>query len=257
MTPVAIIAEDEGAQRLELKALLAELWPELHIAAECEDGLAAIEALQAHAPDVAFLDIRMPGVSGLEVARAAGDTSKNAPRNAHVVLITAYDEFAVRAFEAGAADYLLKPVRRDRLAATIARLKKRVADGKPARPLDLVSLLEARLTPERRWMSWISASAGDTIRMIAIDDVLAFRSEDKYTCVLTAQGSAHIRTPLKDLIGQLNPEVFWQVHRGAIVRVEAIRAVRRDEDGRMRVHLTGSAETLPVSAAFQDRFRPM
>ncbi len=257
MTPVAIIAEDEGAQRLELKALLAELWPELHIAAECEDGLAAIEALQAHAPDVAFLDIRMPGVSGLEVARAAGDTSKNAPKTAHVVLITAYDEFAVRAFEAGAADYLLKPVRRDRLAATVARLKKRVADGKPARPLDLVSLLDARLTPERRWMSWISASAGDTIRMIAIDDVLAFRSEDKYTCVLTAQGSAHIRTPLKDLIGQLNPEVFWQVHRGAIVRVAAIRAVRRDEDGRMRVHLTGSAETLPVSAAFQDRFRPM
>jgi len=253
MTTTAIIAEDEGAQRQELIALLGELWPQLHIVAECDDGLAAMEALHAHAPDVAFLDIRMPGVSGLEVARAAGD----APTNAHVVLITAYDEFAVTAFEAGAVDYLLKPVRRERLAATIDRLKKRLADGKPALPFDLASLLQARLAPERRWMSWISASAGDTIRMIAVDDVLAFRSEDKYTCVLTTQGAAHIRTPLKDLVGQLDPDLFWQVHRGAIVRVSAIRAVRRDEDGRMRVHLTGSAETVPVSAAFQDRFRPM
>lgn len=249
MTPTAIIAEDEGAQRAELKTLLGELWPELKIVAECEDGLAAMEALHDLRPDVAFLDIRMPGVSGLEVARAAGDT--------HVVLITAYDEFAVAAFEAGAADYLLKPVRRDRLAATVARLTKRLADGQRAAPLDLVGLLEARLTPERRWMSWVSASAGDTIRMIPVDEVLAFFSEDKYTCVLTKQGSTHIRTPLKDLIGQLNPELFWQVHRSAIVRVSAIRAVRRDEDGRLRIHLTGSAETFPVSAAFQDRFKPM
>lgn len=253
MTPTAVIAEDEGAQRQELKALLRELWPELRIAAECEDGLAAMEALHAHSPDVAFLDIRMPGVSGLEVARAAGC----APKNAHVVLITAYDEFAVGAFEAGAADYLLKPVRRERLAATVARLKTRLCEGRRAEPLDIVGLLQARLAPERRWMSWISASAGDIIRMIAVDDVLAFRSEDKYTCVLTAQGAAHIRTPLKDLVGQLDPDLFWQVHRSAIVRVSAIRAVRRDEDGRMRVHLTGSAETVPVSAAFQDRFRPM
>lgn len=249
MTPVAIIAEDEGAQRQDLIAQLRELWPELRIAAECEDGLAAVEALRGRAPDIAFLDIRMPGVSGLEVARAAGD--------AHIVFITAYDEFAVHAFEAGAADYLLKPVRRDRLAATVERLKKRLADGHRPAPLDLVALLEARLAPERRWMSWISASAGDTIRMIAVDDVLAFRSEDKYTCVLTAQGSAHIRTPLKELIGQLDPDVFWQVHRGAIVRVAAIRAARRDEDGRLRLVLNGSAETVPVSAAFQDRFRPM
>lgn len=249
MTVTAIIAEDEGAQRQELRALLAELWPELAISAECSDGLSAMEAVRAHQPDIAFLDIRMPGVSGLDVARIAG--------SAHIVFITAYDEFALGAFEEGAADYLLKPVRRDRLVTTIARLKKRLNDGDRADTTVLLSALQARLAPEKRWMSWISASAGDTIRMIAIDDVLAFRSEDKYTCVLTAAGSAHIRTPLKDLIGQLDPEVFWQVHRSAIVRVPAIRAVRRDEDGRLKILLHGSAETLPVSTAFQDRFRPM
>lgn len=249
MTVTALIAEDEPAQRHELKTLLAELWPELEIAAECADGLAAVEAMAELRPHVAFLDIRMPGVSGLEVARTAGE--------AHVVFTTAYDEFALAAFEDGAADYLLKPVRRDRLMTTIARVRGRIAAHERADTTALLSALKAGLAPPARRMSWISAGVGDTIRMIAVDDVLAFRSEDKYTCVLTAQGSAHIRTPLKDLIGQLDAEVFWQVHRSAIVRVSAIRAIRRDEDGRLRVQLHGSAETVPVSAAFQDRFRPM
>lgn len=249
MNPTALIAEDENAQRQELRALLAELWPELVIAAECKDGLSAREAVQTHKPEIAFLDIRMPGVSGLDVARVAG--------KAHVVFITAYEEFALGAFEEGAADYLLKPVRRDRMITTIARLKKRLSEGDRADPAVLLAALQARLAPNKRWMSWISASVGDTIRMISIDDVLAFRSEDKYTCVLTATGSAHIRTPLKDLIGHLDPEVFWQVHRSAIVCVPAIRSVRRDEDGRLKILLNGAAETLPVSAAFQDRFRPM
>jgi DNA-binding LytR/AlgR family response regulator len=249
VTVTALIAEDEAAQRHELKALLAELWPELVIAAECTDGLSAVEAMAEVRPDVAFLDIRMPGVSGLEVARLAGD--------AHVVFTTAYDEFALKAFEDGAVDYLLKPVRRDRLATTIARIRKRLDSHERADTQALLAALKAGLTPQARRMSWISAGAGDTIRMIAVDDVLAFRSEDKYTCVLTAAGAAHIRTPLKELIGQLDPEVFWQVHRSAIVRVSAIRAIRRDEDGRLRVQLHGSAETVPVSAAFQERFRPM
>ncbi len=247
----ALIAEDETFQRQELRALLAELWPELQIVAECEDGLAAIEAMHALRPDIAFLDIRMPGVSGIEVARAAGPET-------HVVMITAYDGFAVQAFEDGAADYLLKPVRRDRLSATVARLRQRIREGLNPDPAELLGLLQARLAPpEPRRMNWISASAGDTIRMIAIDDVLCFRAEDKYTCVVTADGSAHIRMPLKELIGQLDPEVFWQVHRSAIVRVSAIRAVRRDEDGRLKIALHGSVDTVPVSAAFQDRFRPM
>jgi DNA-binding LytR/AlgR family response regulator len=249
MSVTAVIAEDEGVQRQELKALLAELWPGLVIVAECGDGLAAIEAIHDMRPDVVFLDIRMPGLSGLEVARAAG--------NAHIIFVTAYDEFALQAFEDGAIDYLLKPIRRERLATTVARIIKRIDDRQPAETASLLDVLRTRLAPLARRMSWISAGVGDAIRMIAIDEVLAFRSEDKYTCVLTASGSVHIRTPLKELIGQLDPEVFWQVHRGAIVRVSAIRAVRRDEEGRLRVILNGSTETLPVSAAFQGRFRPM
>ncbi len=249
MSITAVIAEDEGVQRREMKDLLAELWPDLVIVAECADGLAAIEAIQDLRPDIVFLDIRMPGMSGLEVARIAG--------NAHVVFVTAYDEFAVRAFEEGAVDYLLKPMRRERLIATVTRLKKRIDDRQPADTAALLEVLRTRLTQPVRWMSWIAAGAGDAIRMISVDDVLAFRSEDKYTCVLTASGSAHIRTPLKELIGQLDPEVFWQVHRSAIVRVSAIRTVRRDDDGRFRVNLDGCAETVPVSAAFQGRFRPM
>lgn len=249
MSITALIAEDESAQRQELKTLLAELWPELIVVAECADGLAAIEAIRTMSPDVVFLDIRMPGVSGLEVARAA--------QEAHIVFVTAYDGFAVRAFDDGAADYLLKPVQRERLATAIARVKKRLDTHQRADTSALLAALTASLTPDVRRMRWITSGAGDTIRMIAVDDILAFRSEDKYTCVLTPQGSAHIRMPLKELIGQLDPEVFWQVHRSAIVRVSAIRTVRRDEDGRLKILLNGTPDTLPVSAAFQGRFRPM
>jgi DNA-binding LytR/AlgR family response regulator len=249
--PTAIIAEDEGAQRQELRAALARLWPELEIVAECEDGLTAMEALQRHRPTVAFLDISMPGVSGLEVARMASAHS-------HVVMITAFGQFALDAFDNGAADYLLKPVKRERLATAIERLKKRIADGSQA---DLAGMLEALRTRlpglEARRISWISASVGDTIRMISIDDVLCFKSEDKYTCVVLAGGSAHIRTPLKDLLRQLDPEIFWQVHRSAIVRVAAVTSLKRDEDGKLKIAIGGHAELVPVSAAFQDRFKPM
>jgi DNA-binding LytR/AlgR family response regulator len=234
-----------------LRTALAELWPELEIVAECEDGLSAMEAVQQYRPTVAFLDICMPGVSGLEVASMASS-------HAHVVLITAYGEFALDAFDQGAADYLLKPVKRERLATAIERLKKRIADGKHADMSDMFAALRLRLPAlgERR-ISWISASVGETIRMISIDDVLCFKSEDKYTCVVTASGSAHIRTPLKDLLAQLDPEIFWQVHRSAIVRVAAITSLKRDEDGKLKIAIAGYAEMVPVSVAFQDRFRPM
>ncbi len=244
----ALIAEDEAPQRQELRTMLAALWPELTIVAECEDGLEALEAWTAKRPDVAFLDIRMPGLSGLEVARHAESA-------AHVVFITAYDEFAVKAFEAGAVDYLLKPVRADRLAETVARLRARQS----AQPIDMTALIGAlsgHLAPKRA-ISWITASVGEVVKMIAIDEVLLFQSEDKYTRVATAAEAAHIRTPLKELAEQLDPEVFWRVHRNAIVRVAAIRQVRPDDDGRLQVWLKGIAEPVRVSDAFRHRFRAM
>jgi DNA-binding LytR/AlgR family response regulator len=248
--PTAIIAEDEAPQRAELRALLAELWPGLTLAAECADGKEAIAALKKHRPDIAFLDIRMPGADGLEVARSAAPGT-------HIVFITAYDSFAVQAFEDGAADYLLKPVKRDRLKAAIARIEQRIGQGKPADLAALLSALETRLgaAPER--IKWITASAAGVTRMLAVDDVLFFQSQDKYTRVVTAGEEAHIRTPLKELLGQLDPDAFWQVHRGAIVKVSAIRAVKRDDDGKMTLHLAGKVETLPVSAAFAARFKAM
>lgn len=248
MTPTALIAEDEAPQRQELRAMLAALWPELEIIAECEDGLEALEAWTARAPDIAFLDIRMPGLTGLEVARQA-------PEAAQVVFVTAYDEFAVKAFEAGAVDYLLKPIRADRLAETVARLRAR----RTAPKIDMAALAEAlsgQLTPKRA-ISWITASLGDVVKMIAIDDVLCFQSEDKYTRVVTATESAHIRTPLKDLAAQLDPETFWRVHRNAIVRVSAIRQVKPDDDGRLQAWLKGVAEPIRISDAFRHRFRAM
>jgi DNA-binding LytR/AlgR family response regulator len=247
-SPTALVAEDEAPQRRELCAMLADKWPALTIVAECADGLEALEAWRANPPDIAFLDIRMPGLDGLEVARQAGGA-------AQIVFITAYDEFAVKAFEAGAVDYLLKPIRADRLAATLERLR-----GRQARPaIDLDALIEALggRGETRQPIKWITASSGDVVRMISIDDVLLFQAEDKYTRVATAADYAHIRTPLKDLLAQLDPEIFWRVHRNAIVRVSAIRQVKPDEDGRLRVWLHGVAEPLRVSDAFRHRFRAM
>jgi DNA-binding LytR/AlgR family response regulator len=244
----ALIAEDEAPQRHELRAMLARAWPELEIVAECGDGLEAAEALAETAPDIAFLDIRMPGLSGLDLARQAAGTTQ-------IVFITAYDEFAVKAFEAGAVDYLLKPIRDDRLAETIARLRAR----RTAPPPDLSALiaeLTRHLAPPRP-IRWLTASIGSSVRMIAIEDVLLFQSEDKYTRVVTAGDSAHIRTSLKELMLQLDPDAFWRVHRNAIVRVAAIRQVRPDDDGRVQLWLNGLPEPVRVSDAFRHRFRAM
>ncbi|HTA66181.1 MAG TPA: LytTR family DNA-binding domain-containing protein [Xanthomonadaceae bacterium] len=244
----ALIAEDEAPQRAELRGMLATLWPDLVVVAECEDGVSALEAWTSKEPDVAFLDIRMPGLGGLEVARQAGSP-------AQVVFITAHDEFAVKAFEAGAIDYLLKPIRADRLAETVVRLRSRQS----APRADLTALIDdiaGRLT-RRETITWITASVGDTIRMIPVDDVLLFQSEDKYTRVATATDSAFIRTPLKELMLKLDPETFWRVHRNAIVRVAAIRQVKQDGDGRLLVWLHGIPEPLRVSDAFRHRFRAM
>lgn len=247
----AVIAEDEKPLREALRAMLGIAWPELEVVAECEDGIAAMEAIAAHRPALCFLDIRMPGVSGLDVARAA------IAAKSLVVFTTAYDEYAVRAFEAGAVDYLLKPLRPERLAATLARVQARLRvreDDADAR----MAALEAQLRPSgARLIRWISAAVGDSVRMLGLDEVLYFQSQDKYVRVVTADGEAIIRTPLKDLLAGLDPDEFWQVHRGTVVRVSAIDRLRRDELGKSALRLRGREETLPVSAAFLHRFRGM
>jgi DNA-binding LytR/AlgR family response regulator len=252
--PTALLADDEDLPRAELRRMLGVAWPELRIVAECEHGPAAIEALDAERPDIAFLDIRMPGASGLEVARAASG-------RCHVVFTTAYDSHAVEAFEAGAVDYLLKPVVAARLAQAVARLRARLEARQAAPDLDaLVERLRATLpaasggAPRLRW---ISASVGDTIKLFGIDDVLFFQSDEKYTRVVTATDEAHVRKPLREIAEGLDPEVFWQVHRGSIVRAAAIARAQRDELGRITLHLRGHAERLPVSQAYAWRFRPM
>jgi DNA-binding LytR/AlgR family response regulator len=247
--PTAVIAEDEAPQRRELRAMLAELWPELEVVSECEDGLAALDALTQYRPGVAFLDIRMPGVSGLEVARAAG-------AGCQVIFITAYDEYALKAFDEGAVDYLLKPVSRDRLQRAVERTRARLPGGAPdiAALLDLV---QSRLAPGRQGIKWITASVGNSVKMFAVDEVLFFQAQDKYTRVVTANGTGHIRTSLKELLPALDSGTFWQVHRSVIVRVSAIHTVDKGEDGKLRLTVRGHDEVLPVSSAFQHRFRGM
>ena len=247
----AIIAEDELPQRRELRALLTELWPQLHIVAECEDGLAALEALQQHRPQIAFLDIRMPGVSGLEVARAAGT-------HCHVVFITAYEEYALSAFDRGAVDYVLKPVARERLSRALERARARLGSGAPADMAALIDMVQARLQPRgTQGIKWITASVGNSVKMYSIDEVLFFQAQDKHTRVVTADSEGLIRTSLKELLPALDSETFWQVHRSAIVRVGAIRAVAKSEDGKLQLRVRGRPDVLPVSSSFQHRFRGM
>jgi len=248
--PTALIAEDELPQRRELRALLAELWPELDVVAECEDGLAALQALEQHRPQVAFLDIRMPGISGLEVARAAGD-------HCQVIFVTAYEEYALRAFDEGAVDYLQKPVARERLRRAVERTRARLGSGAQVDMTALIDMVQSRLAPGGKSIKWITASVGNTMKMFSIDEVLFFQAQDKYTRVVTADSEGHIRTPLKELVAALDSETFWQVHRSVIVRVGAIRSLEKDEDGKLRLNVRGHAEILPVSSAFQYRFRGM
>ena len=248
----ALIAEDEAPQRRALQQQLRTAWPELELVAVCEDGLSALEAVTRHRPRVAFLDIRMPGVSGLDVARQV------VAQGGLVVFTTAYEDYAIRAFEAGAADYLLKPVQDARLAQAVERMRARLAEARAPDMRSLIDDLEARLRPQGdRLIRWITASVGDSVRMIAIDEVLFFQAQDKYVRVVTADDEAIIRMSLKELLGGLDPDVFWQVHRGVLVRVQAIDRVRKDELGRHQLSVKGRKDVLPVSGAFQQRFRGM
>ena len=244
----ALIAEDEPLLRAQLKARLADAWPELDIVAEAGNGEEALEQAEALRPDIAFLDIRMPVRSGLEVAREIGG-------GCHIVFVTAYDEYAVAVFDEGAVDYVLKPPTPERITKVVSRLKARLA----AAPLDLSALL-ARLAPRdvgNAPLKWIRASLGASMRMIAVDDVIYFQAGDKYTRVITAEGEALIRKPIKDLFDALDPEAFWQIHRGTIVNLRAIARVDRDWRGEPVIVLRDRDEKLSVSRTFAHRFKSM
>ena len=250
-----VIAEDEALLRAELVALLRDAWPELAIAAECDDGGSALEAISEHRPDVAFLDIRMPGLSGLEVASAAAEASPET----QVVFITAYNQYAIDAFERGAVDYLLKPIARDRLAATVSRLKARAAANDGGELRRVLERLRAGLPAESKAppLAWITASVGKETRLILVDDVAYFRADNKYTAVITAEGEALIRKPIRELLDALDPNVFKQIHRSTVVNMKAVAAVTRDDTGRGMLKLRNRAETLPVSLTFMPIFRNM
>ena len=247
--PTAIVAEDEGPQRTELVRMLKDLWPELTITAQCESGAEALEAMQHLTPNVAFLDIQMPEVSGIDVARAgAGGTN--------IVFVTAFDQFAVQAFEDGAIDYLLKPVRQDRLRKTIDRIRLHLDSPKDISTV--LSALEKRLVEASpRRLRWITAGAGGSVRLVPIEEVVFFQAQDKYTRVVTRKGEAHIRRSLKDILPELDPDVFWQIHRSVIVRVTAVRNMRRDEDGGHVISIADRSETLPVASGCAHKFRGM
>jgi DNA-binding LytR/AlgR family response regulator len=245
----ALIAEDEPLMRERLKDKLGEVWPELAVVAEAEDGSEALAMFDEHRPQIALLDIRMPGCSGLEVAAEIG-------AHCHVVFITAYDQYAVKAFEAGAADYLLKPVETDRLAAMKERMERKLATP-PIDLSELVAQLRSSVKPDGGRMKWVKAAVGKQVKLIPVDDVLYFQSDTKYTRVVLAAGEALIRTPLKDLLCELDPEKFWQVHRGTIVNLDAVSGVLREDAERQFIMLKNRQEKLPISRQFTHLFKQM
>ncbi|MBD7924509.1 response regulator transcription factor [Xanthomonas sp. CFBP 8703] len=252
----AVIAEDEELLRTALVGLLGDVWPQLRIVAECEDGASALERLAEHQPDVAFLDIRMPGLSGIEVARALGELS---PRT-QVVFVTAYDQYAIDAFEQGAVDYLLKPIVRERLQATVQRLQARAAQGPDVAVLDALLQRLGQRPPSPSApppLAWITANSGRETRLILLDDVVYFQADNKYTTVLTRDGEALLRTPLRELLEVLDPAAFRQIHRSTIVNLKAVASVVRDDTGKGRMKLRHRDEVLTVSLPYMSLFRGM
>ena len=250
----ALIADDEPLMREQLRARLAEAWPELEVVAEARNGVEAVERIAAARPDVAFLDIRMPGMTGIEAAREIA-TLEHVPE---IVFVTAYDQYAVGAFEQGAIDYVLKPAERERLAVTAQRIQRRLKDRHvdPAILQQTLARLAEKLEPASR-LRWIQASVGAQIQMIPVEEVLFFLSDEKYTRVQTAQQEALIRKPIKELVAELEPQQFWQIHRSTLINTRAIAGVTRDERGRQLVSIKGRAEKLEVSRSYAHLFKGM
>jgi DNA-binding LytR/AlgR family response regulator len=255
--PTALIADDEPLLREALTGMLARVWPELKIVAEARNGREAIELFEAHRPAVCFLDVQMPGKTGVEAAQHIG-------RRAHMVFVTAYDKYAVEAFAHGVLDYLVKPVEAARLAETVARLQERLRTAQPALNTDsLLEQLAASLARKSSaQMRWVRASVGQTVRMIAIEDIDFLRADEKYTQVAWRDDTgqpreAIIRTALKELVAQLDPSEFAQVHRSVVVNLRAISHVTRGANETADVHLKGRAEVLPVSRTYLHLFRQM
>jgi len=265
-----VIADDERLMREQLRARLAEVWPELEIVAEAKNGIEAVELTTQHRPDLVFLDIRMPGMTGVEAARqigqlAAGDDDWD---GCEIVFITAYDQYAVEAFEQGVVDYVLKPAERERLALTVERIRKRLAqraasnEAPPVAGPDMQQLLQKLAqqlnpgsAPQR--LRWIQATVGQSIQMIPVDDVLFFISDEKYTRVQTATLEALIRKPIKELVEELDADLFWQIHRSTLVNTKFIAGVSRDLRGRQLVAVKGHSEKLEVSRSFTGLFKGM
>jgi DNA-binding LytR/AlgR family response regulator len=248
-TATAILAEDEPLLADELVELLQTIWPQLRIVARAEDGVAALHAIETHAPDFAFLDIHMPLLTGLEVAaRIAG--------RCHVVFITSYDQHALEAFEAGAIDYLLKPPTMARLATTVQRLKARLLQP-PADPRPALRGLDRQAPSAPRYLQWINASRGSSVRLLTVEEIVYFKADQKYTMVVTPDAEALIKKTIRDLTDELDPTLFWQVHRSTLVNVHAIESVSRDDRGNLSLRLKQRPETLAVSEAYQHLFRQM
>jgi DNA-binding LytR/AlgR family response regulator len=253
--PNALIADDEPLLRDSLRSHLSRLWPELQIVAEARNGREAVELFDTHLPQVVFLDVHMPGLNGIEAARSVA-------RRAQIVFVTAYEQYAVQAFEQGAIDYLVKPIDPARLADTVQRLKLRLA--RAAEPLpgteavleSIADELRRRAAP-RGFLQWIKASVGSTVRLIPVDQVAFLRSDEKYTLVAWDGGEALIRKTIRELADELDPDRFAQIHRSVIVNLHRVSQVSRNLNETADVHLTGRSETLPVSRSFLHLFRQM
>ena len=274
----ALIADDERLMRDQLRARLKEVWPELEIVAEAKNGQEAVALTEQHHPDIVFLDIRMPVLTGVDAARQIAqlptyDEAEGWP-GCEIVFITAYDQYAVQAFEQGVVDYVLKPAERERLLLTVQRIKQRMAersrfadgDSQPAPLLpthspdmqQLLQRLAGQINPQgSAKLQWIQASVRQSIQMIPVEEVLFFISDEKYTRVQTATVEALIRKPIKELVEEIDMNLFWQIHRSTLVNIKAIAGVSRDERGRQLVSVRGSNEKLEVSRSYTGLFKAM